>query len=114
VRAVLAGKSNSEEAATPQAKRVYGLSGASAVVALLAVVVPRWVPNQEGGLAASATAVLVMFAFLFVAALLALVALTMTARSYSLLPRFARVVGIAPSVVIVGVLLFLFGFLRYG
>jgi hypothetical protein len=99
--------------ATRTEKRIYGLSAICGVVAVLAVIIPRFVPNQEGGFASAATAILVFLGLLFGAAVLSLYLLLVTIQVYreiSILPKFA---GIGPSVVLVTAVALLLGFLRY-
>jgi hypothetical protein len=94
-------------------KRIYRLSAACGIFSALAFVIPRFVPNQEGGFASAATAILVFLGMVFGAAVLSLYLLFVTIQSYrdvSLLPRLA---GIGPSVVLVTALALLLGFLRY-
>ncbi|MCI0452629.1 MAG: hypothetical protein L0Z51_09625 [Candidatus Latescibacteria bacterium] len=69
--------------------------------------------NPEGGFAAGASAVLVLLAVLLVAAVVSLYLAWVTARSYRTIGPVARVAGIGPSVVLVGALVWLLGFLRY-
>jgi hypothetical protein len=94
-------------------RSIYRLSAICGVITALAFIVPRFVPNQEGGFASAATAVLVFLGVGLVAAALALYLLLMTIQAYrdvSFLPRLA---GIAPSVILLTAMALLFGFLRY-
>ena len=94
-------------------QRIYRLGIWSGIVSLLALVVPRFVPNQEGGLASAATAILMFLTLLTLAALLAIYLLIVTLRLYRQVSTAARIAGIAPGIVLVLVLVFMFGFLRY-
>lgn len=94
-------------------RRIYRLCGASAVVVLLALTVPRFFPNQEGGLASAATAILVFLTLLTAAALVAIYLFIVTLRGYRQISTSARIAGIAPGVVLVLVLVLMFGFLRF-
>jgi hypothetical protein len=99
--------------ATATERKIYRLSAICGCLAALALVIPRFVPNQEGGFASAATAVLVFLGILFGAAVVSLYLLFLTLRVYrdiSLLPRLA---GLGPGVVLVTALALLFGFLRY-
>jgi hypothetical protein len=79
----------------------------------LALVVPRFVRNPEGGFAAGATAVLVLLAFLAAAAIVSLYLVWVTARAFREIRPPARVAGIGPGILLVGALVLLIGFLRY-
>lgn len=94
-------------------RRIYRLCGASAVVVLLALTVPRFFPNPEGGFASAATAILVFLTLLTLAALLAIYLLIVTVRVYRQISTPARIAGISPGVVLVLVLVLMFGFLRF-
>jgi hypothetical protein len=83
------------------------------VVVLLALTVPRFFPNQEGGLASAATAILVFLTLLTAAALIAIYLLIVTLRVYRQVSTSARIAGIAPGVVLVLVMVLMFGFLRF-
>jgi hypothetical protein len=71
------------------------------------------VPNQEGGFAAAATAVLVLLGMLFVAALVSLYLLVATLQAYRDISFLPRLAGLAPGVLLVTALALLLGFLRY-
>jgi hypothetical protein len=94
-------------------RRVYRLCLVSTTIGVLALVVPRLVPNREGGLASAGTAILVFLGMLAVAALVAIYLLIMTVREQRQLSVPARIAGVAPGVVLVIALVLLFGFLRY-
>jgi hypothetical protein len=94
-------------------KRVYRLSAGCGALTALAFIVPRFVPNQEGGFASAATAVLMLLAMLFAAALLSLYLLFMTLKAYREISFLPRLAGIGPSVVLVVALALLVGFLSY-
>jgi hypothetical protein len=83
------------------------------VLAAAALVVPRFVPNQEGGFASAASAILAFLAILFVAALLSLYLLAITLKARQDLAPLAKAAGIAPAVLLVGALVFLIAFLQY-
>ena len=93
-------------------RRVYRLSAVSVAVALLALVVPRFVPGG-GGLGIAATAILVFLALLAAAALVAVFLVVLTLGSYRHLSTGARIAGIAPAVVLVLGLVAMFAFLRF-
>lgn len=80
---------------------------------MLALTVPRFFPNQEGGLASAATAILVFLTLLTAAALIAIYLLIVTLRVYRQVSTSARIAGIAPGVVLVLVMVLMFGFLRF-
>ena len=94
-------------------KKIYSLSATCAVLMALAFVVPRIVPNKEGGFAAGASAAIVFLLALAVTAIVSLYLLWVTIRSYRQLSPLARVVGIGPSVIAVGSLVALLVLLRY-
>jgi hypothetical protein len=94
-------------------RRVYWLCLASMAIAGLALVVPRFVSNREGGLASAGTAILVFLGMLTAAALVAIGLLIMTVRVQRQLSAPARIAGVAPGVVLVIVVALLFGFLQY-
>jgi hypothetical protein len=94
-------------------KRIHTLSALCAVITALAFVVPRFVPNQEGGFASAANAILVFLGMLLVAAVLSLYLLVQTFRAYRDLPWPSRLAGIAPGLILVTGLALLLGVLRY-
>ena len=94
-------------------KRIYRLFGVCAALALAALVVPRFVPNSEGGFAGGAAAVLVLLLMLAGAFLVSLYLLMVTVRQYRGLSVTARVAGFGPSLVLAALLIFLFGFLHF-
>lgn len=83
------------------------------VFTALALVIPRLVPNQEGGLASAATAVVVFLGMLFGAAISSLDLLLVTIQAYREISFLPRLAGIGPSLVLVTTLVLLLGFLRY-
>jgi hypothetical protein len=94
-------------------RRIYRLSAICGILTLLAFGVPRLVPDQEGGFASAANAVLVFLGMLFGTAVFSLYLLVVTLRAYreiSLLPRLA---GIGPTAVLVTGLAVLLAFLGY-
>jgi hypothetical protein len=94
-------------------KKIFRLSAACAVLIALAFVVPRAVPNTEGGFASGATAALVFLAGLAVTGIVSLYLLWITIRGYRDLSPLARVAGIGPSVIVIGGLVALLILLRY-
>jgi hypothetical protein len=82
-------------------------------LAVLAFIVPRFVPDSEGGFAAGATAVLVFLTSLAVTTVVALYLLAFTVRAYPALSTGARLAGMAPGIVLVAALILLLGWLRY-
>jgi len=94
-------------------KKIYQLSALCAFATALAFIVPRFVPNQEGGFASAATAILVFLGLLVSAAAMSLRLLFLTVRAYRELSLVPRLAGIAPSVILVGAVVFLLAFLRY-
>jgi hypothetical protein len=94
-------------------RRIYGLSATCVLLAAVALILPRFVPNREGGFASAASAILVFLAILGGAALLSVYLLVVTLQTHrSLAPR-AKVAGFAPAVILVTAFAFLMGFLRY-
>lgn len=94
-------------------KKIFRLSAMCAVLIALAFVIPRMVPNQDGGFASGAGAALVFLAGLAVTGIVSLYLLWLTIRAYRNLSPFARVAGIGPSVIVVGGLVALLILLRY-
>ena len=78
---------------------VYRLAMLCLVVSALAVIVPRFVPHDEG-FASAATATLIFLGMLGVAALVAIFLAILTVRHYAALPSTARIAGLSPAVVI--------------
>ena len=93
-------------------RRIYRLGAVSVAIALLALVVPRFVPGGDG-LGIAATAILVFLALLAAAGLVAVFLVVLTLRSYRHLSTAARVAGIAPAVVLVLAFVAMFAFLRF-
>ena len=93
--------------------RIYSLAGISAAMVLAAVILPRFVPSGEGGLAAAATAVLVFLALLGGAVAVALAALTISIRAYASLSWTARAAGILPVVMFGSALVWVIVYLRF-
>lgn len=79
----------------------------------LALVIPRFVANQEGGFASAATAAVVFLGMLLGAAISSLYLLLVTIRGYREISFLPRLAGIGPSVVLVTALALLLAFLRY-
>jgi hypothetical protein len=94
-------------------KRIYRLSAICGLLTALAFVVPRFVPNQEGGLASAANAVLVFLGTLFVAAVVSLYLFVLTLGAFRDLPWPPRLAGMAPALILVGGLVLLLGALRF-
>jgi len=94
-------------------KKIYRLSGICVLLAASSLVVPRFVPNVEGGFASGAMAVLTLLAMLGVTLLVALYLLVMTVRQYGDLSMKAKIAGSAPAIILAVVLLALFGFVSY-
>jgi hypothetical protein len=98
---------------TENETKIYRLAAICAFATALAFIVPRFVPNREGGFASAATAILVFLGLLASAALMSLRLLLLTLRAYHELPLASRIAGIAPSVILVGAVVILLVFLRY-
>ncbi len=92
---------------------IYRDAALCAVLLVVSVIVPRFVPNQEGGFASAANAILVLLLMLCGLGIFSLVLLARTIRAFHSISVSARIAGIGPSVVVVGGLLLLLGFLRY-
>ncbi len=99
--------------ATAVETRIFRLAGLAALVTLAALIVPRFLPSGEGGLAAAATAVLVFLALLLAATIIAAMALVVAVRAYASLSWPARAAGIAPAVLLGVALLVIVVLLRY-
>lgn len=93
--------------------QIYRLSGLCAFLGVLSLIVPRFAPNPEGGLAGAANAVLVLLAMLVITLICSLYLLARTLGAYRDLSFGSRIAGIAPSIVLTLVLTAFFGFLRY-
>ncbi len=92
-------------------KKIYRMSAFCAFATALAFIVPRFVPNREGGFASATTAILDVSRPRISAA-------GMPLQSVSDGPsapraRWPRLAGIAPSVILVGAVVFLLALLRY-
>lgn len=92
---------------------IYRMCGFCAFLAGASLVVPRFVPNPEGGFASGATAVLVLLIMLAVTFFFSLYLLAITVQRYRTISVAARVAGIGPSTFLVATLLGLLTFLRY-
>jgi hypothetical protein len=99
--------------ATGTEKKIYRLSALCACLTALSLVVPRFVPNQEGGFASAATAILVLLGMLFGTAVVSLYLLVVTIQAYRDISFRARLAGFGPGVVLVTALVLLLGFLRF-
>ena len=99
--------------ANPTERRIYGLCALCAGATALSVVVPRFVPNTEGGLASAATAILAFLCLLGGATGLSVYLLVFTLRAYRSIALLPRLAGIGPSVLLLAVLAMIFGMLRY-
>jgi hypothetical protein len=93
--------------------RIYRLCATCAFLTALALIVPRFVPSQEGGFASAATAVLVFLGMLVGAAIASLYLLLVTVRGYREISFLPRLAGIGQSVVLVAAVALLLAFLRY-
>lgn len=93
-------------------RRVHRLAAVSVVLAALSLVVPRFVPANEG-FASAANATLVFLLLLGVATLVAGFLLLLTIRHYKALTISGRVTGIAPAVVMGGGMVALLLWLGY-
>lgn len=94
-------------------KRIYRLFAACTFLASASFIVPRFVSNPEGGFAGAGSAVLALLIMLGATLLFSLYLLAVTIQEYADLSTTARVVGIAPSLVLAAALFGLFGFLGY-
>jgi hypothetical protein len=97
----------------PLETRIYRLAGLCALLVLASLIVPRFVPNSDGGFAAGATAVLTLLVMLAAAFVLSLFLLGITVRHYRTLSVVARAAGLGPGVILGLALLGLITFLRY-
>jgi hypothetical protein len=94
-------------------RRIYRLSATCVALTALAFLVPRFVPNQEGGFASAATAILVFLAMLLGTAVFSLYLLIVTVQAYKEISFLPRLAGIGPTVALVTALAVLLGLLRY-
>lgn len=104
----MAGQPSREDIERP----IYHLAGWCGILLLATVVVPRFVPADEG-FAAGATASLVFIAMLLVTTVAALYLLARTLRVYGALSVMARICGIAPALVLSSGLIALLLYLGY-
>lgn len=95
------------------APMLYRRGALCAALVVLAIVLPRFMPSQEGGLAAAAGAVLLFLALLLAAWIVALWMLAGTLAGFRELGPGARIVGILPAIVLGAGLLVLVVMLRY-
>lgn len=93
--------------------KIYRVSAVCAFLATLSLIIPRFVSNPEGGFAAAAGAVLVLLAILLIAVLVSIYLAVITVRDYRNICPMARVFGIAPALLLSGLLVGLFVFLQY-
>jgi hypothetical protein len=108
-----AARSRLRRVANATEKRIYRLAATCGLLAALALVVPRFVPNQEGGFASAATAILVFLGILSGAAIASLYLLFVTVQVYREISLVPRLAGIGPSVILITTLALLLGFLSY-
>jgi glycerol-3-phosphate acyltransferase PlsY len=83
------------------------------LLALAAIVVPRFISSDEGGLAAAETGVLIFLVFLVAGFIVATAAMVIAIRAYSSLSWLTRAAGIGPSVVLGGAIFLVVYYLRY-
>jgi hypothetical protein len=93
--------------------RIYRDAALCGVFLAISLIVPRFVPNQEGGFASAASAVLVFLVILLGAGAFSLLLLVRTLKAYPMICVSARIAGIAPAVVLTAGLALLFSFLSY-
>lgn len=93
-------------------KPIYRMAGLCGILLLAALVVPHFVPPDEG-FAAAATASMVFLAMLLFTALVAVYLLARTVHVFGALSPAARVCGIAPAIIMVTGLIGLLLCLRY-
>jgi len=79
---------------------IYRLSAACVVMVVMALVVPRFLPAADEGLAGGASAVMTFLFMLALALLFSLYLLMVTVRRFRDLSVLARVAGIGPSIVL--------------
>jgi hypothetical protein len=93
--------------------RIYRDAALCVGFLIVSAIVPRFVPNQEGGFASATSAVLVFLVMLLGAAIFSLVLLIRTVKAFPMISAPARIAGIGPCVLLVTGLVLLLGFLRY-
>jgi len=93
--------------------KIYRLCGICAVLAVASWIVPRFVPNPEGGFAGGASAILTLLTMLGATLLFSVYLLLVTVQKYRSLSKMARIAGIGPFVVLAVTLFSLFTFLSY-
>jgi len=94
-------------------QRIYRLFVVCTFLAAASLIVPRFVANPEGGVAAAASAIVTLLSMLGATFLVSLYLLAVTVRNYSNLSTATKIAGIGPSVVLAATLFGLFGFLSY-
>ena len=92
---------------------VYQLSAVCITLTVASFIVPRFVPNPEGGFAGAASAILVLLVMLAMTLLVSIYLLVITIKKFSDLSTPARTAGIAPGVLLAAILFGLLGFLNY-
>jgi len=97
----------------PTEKKIYRLAGACAILGIASFVIPRFVPNSEGGFASAASAIATFLVLLAITFVFSLWLLTITLRQYRSLTALTRSVGLAPSIVLGLALVWLILFLGY-
>jgi hypothetical protein len=85
--------------ASPAETRIYRHAGLFVVLLVLSFIVPRFVPNQEGGFASAAGTIVVLFLMLVGVGIFSLFLFVRTARSFASLSVPARIAGIGPAIV---------------
>ena len=94
-------------------KKIYRLAGVCAVLAVASLLIPRFVPNPEGGFASATSAILTLLVLLGFTLVFSLYLLSVTVQQYRDLSTSARLAGLAPSALLGAGLLWLIVFLGY-
>ena len=102
-----------EESTGHAERRIYRLAAVTALLTVCSFIVPRFVPEVDGGFASGAMAVLALLLLLGIALVVSIYLLGVTIRQFAKLTALQRLVGITPCLVLTIALVSLLGFVRY-
>jgi hypothetical protein len=94
-------------------KKISRLAGICGILVVAALVVPRFVPNPEGGFASAANAVLTLILILVVTLIFSGYLCVFTLQRFRSLSTRAKVLGLGPGLLVTAALVWLLYFLTY-